>query len=54
MDALLQRVEKPSRYLGNEVNAVKKDLDAVSLRVALAYPDFYEVGMSNTGQHILY
>ncbi|HZU95865.1 MAG TPA: TIGR03960 family B12-binding radical SAM protein [Planctomycetota bacterium] len=51
---LLPLVEKPSRYLGNELNAVKKDPGAVSLKVALAYPDFYEVGMSNTGLHILY
>jgi radical SAM family uncharacterized protein/radical SAM-linked protein len=51
---LLDQVEKPSRYLGNELNSVRKDLSRVSLRFALAYPDFYEVGMSNTGLHILY
>src|SRR5438874_10657114 len=51
---LLNQVEKPSRYLGNEINSVKKDLTQVELKVGLAYPDFYEVGMSNTGLHILY
>lgn len=54
MDDLLSRVERPSRYLGNEVHAVKKDLSTVSTKVALAYPDLYEIGMSNTGLHILY
>ena len=51
---LMSQVEKPSRYLGDELNSVKKDLGTVELKVALAYPDFYEVGMSNTGLHILY
>ncbi len=54
MDDLLSRVERPSRYLGNEINSVKKDLSTVRTRVALAYPDLYEIGMSNTGLHILY
>ncbi|MGE0713461.1 MAG: TIGR03960 family B12-binding radical SAM protein [Planctomycetota bacterium] len=54
MDDLLARVERPSRYLGNELNAVKKDLSQVSFKVGLAYPDRYEIGMSNTGLHILY
>ncbi|MBI3723681.1 TIGR03960 family B12-binding radical SAM protein, partial [bacterium] len=53
-EELLAQVEKPSRYLGNEVNAVRKDLSRIALKVGLAYPDFYEVGMSNTGLHILY
>ena len=54
MDDLLAYVERPSQYLGNELNSVKKDLAQVSLRVGLAYPDLYEIGMSNTGLHILY
>jgi len=54
MDDLLQRVERPSQYLGNERNAVRKDLAGVDLTVGLAYPDLYEIGMSNTGLHILY
>ncbi len=47
-------VQKPSRYLGNEVNAIRKDLGAVRNRVALAFPDSYEVGMSHNGIRILY
>ncbi|MEE9241502.1 MAG: TIGR03960 family B12-binding radical SAM protein [bacterium] len=47
-------VQKPSRYLGNEVNVVRKDLAAVRNRVALAFPDSYEVGMSHNGIRILY
>ena len=47
-------VQKPSRYLGNEVNSVRKDLSRVKNRVALAFPDTYEVGMSHNGIRILY
>jgi radical SAM family uncharacterized protein/radical SAM-linked protein len=50
----LSRVQRPSRYLGREVNAVFKDPRAVDLRVALAFPDLYEVGMSHLGLGILY
>ncbi|MBM3310856.1 MAG: TIGR03960 family B12-binding radical SAM protein [Candidatus Aminicenantes bacterium] len=51
---LLRSVEKPGRYTGGEWNAVAKDPAAVKLRVALAFPDVYEVGMSYLGQKILY
>jgi len=51
---ILPEVRKPSRYLGNEKNAVKKDLSRVDLKVALCYPDTYEIGMSNIGLSILY
>ena len=47
-------VQKPGRYIGNEVNAVRKDLAAVKLRMALAFPDVYEVGSSHLGLKILY
>ncbi len=50
----LSSVRRPSRYLGNEINAVKKDWATVSLKVCLAYPDAYEIGMSNIGLSILY
>ncbi|MDP3181209.1 MAG: TIGR03960 family B12-binding radical SAM protein [Desulfobaccales bacterium] len=50
----LSRVQRPSRYLGREVNAVIKDSRAVSLRVALLFPDLYEVGMSHLGLGLLY
>ncbi|MGD0022499.1 MAG: TIGR03960 family B12-binding radical SAM protein, partial [Smithellaceae bacterium] len=51
-DGLLLNVEKPSRYIGNEVNAVHKDKKEVSF--LLAFPDTYEVGMSHLGLQILY
>jgi radical SAM family uncharacterized protein/radical SAM-linked protein len=53
-DFLLSRVQRPARYLGREVNAVFKDLEAVDLRVALLFPDLYEVGMSHLGLGLLY
>jgi len=52
--AVLREVRGPSRYLGSEVNAVRKDWDAVEVHVALAFPDLYEVGSSHFGIQILY
>ena len=54
IDDLLPLVEKPSRYLGSEINIVKKDLQRVALRVALVFPDLYEIGTSHFGLQILY
>ncbi len=54
LDELLQQVQKPGRYTGGEWNSVRKDPASVKLKVALAYPDLYEVGMSYLGQKILY
>ena len=51
---ILPRVQKPSRYLGNEVNAVLKDADDVDVRFALIFPDLYDLGLGNLGIHILY
>lgn len=51
---VLSRVQKPARYLGNEWNVHLKDHDQVALRMAFAFPDLYEVGMSNQGLKILY
>ncbi len=51
---ILPLVEKPSRYLGSEKNAVVKDIQKVSLHFALAFPDLYEIGMSHFGMQILY
>ena len=51
---ILPLVEKPSRYLGTEVNTIKKDPDQVRLRFALAFPDLYEIGTSHFGLQILY
>lgn len=53
-DSLLACVAKPSRYLGNEINAVRKDWDSAELRLALIFPDMYEIGMSHQGLQILY
>ncbi len=54
IQAILPFVEMPSRYLGSEVNAVKKDLTQVDLTIALAFPDLYEIGTSHFGMQILY
>ncbi len=51
---ILPFVEKPSRYLGSEINAIKKDLNNVKLRFALVFPDVYEIGTSHFGLQILY
>lgn len=52
---ILKKVEKPARYLGNEINAVHKDTSNPELvRYAHCFPDLYEVGMSHLGSHILY
>ncbi|MDY7033462.1 MAG: TIGR03960 family B12-binding radical SAM protein [Thermodesulfobacteriota bacterium] len=51
---ILPLVTKPTRYLGNEINAVHKDLEKVELKFALAFPDVYEIGMSYVGFQILY
>jgi radical SAM family uncharacterized protein/radical SAM-linked protein len=53
-EGLLSSVEKPSRYIGGEINAVRKDRRLCKLSVALAFPDIYEVGMSHLGLQILY
>ncbi|MEE4263608.1 MAG: TIGR03960 family B12-binding radical SAM protein [Desulfobacteraceae bacterium] len=54
LDDILPFVENPSRYLGSEVNTIKKDLSRVKLRFALAFPDLYEIGTSHFGMQILY
>lgn len=54
IDLLLPRVSKPTRYIGGELNSIRKDWNSASARVALVYPDVYEVGMSNLGLQILY
>src|SRR6266571_2396202 len=54
IDRLLPRVTKPARYTGGEWNSIVKDWDSTNVRIALAYPDVYDIGMSNTGLAILY
>lgn len=52
---ILKKVEKPARYLGNELNSIHKDTESNELiRYAHCFPDLYEVGMSHLGSHILY
>jgi radical SAM family uncharacterized protein len=53
-DRWLLAVDKPARYTGHEWNAVQKPWSETSVRMVLAYPDTYEVGMSNLGLQILY
>ena len=54
IEKLLEKVQKPARYIGNEWNASKKDFDSAKLNVALCFPDLYEIGMSHLGFKILY
>ena len=54
LERILPRITKPGRYVGGEVNAVVKRPRDVAVRVALAFPDVYEVGMSNLALAILY
>lgn len=54
IDHILPRVQKPARYTGGEWNSTTRDWDACDLRIALAYPDLYDIGMSNMGIGILY
>ena len=53
-DEILLSVEKPARYIGGEINAVKKDKRRVAIRFAMCFPDVYEIGMSHLGIQILY
>ena len=51
---LLPNVRRPGRYIGGEVNQIRKDLSACDVRIALCFPDVYEIGSSHTGLAILY
>lgn len=53
-DEILMQIDKPARYIGNELNAVKKDKADVGIRFAMCFPDVYEIGMSHLGIQILY
>ena len=53
-DEILLSVDKPERYIGNEVNSVTKDKNKVDIRFAMCFPDVYEIGMSHLGIQILY
>ena len=53
-DEILMQVEKPARYIGNELNSVVKNPEDVDIRMAMCFPDVYEIGMSHLGIQILY
>ena len=53
-DEILLKIEKPARYIGNEVNMVVKNPREVDVRFAMCFPDVYEIGMSHLGMQILY
>ena len=54
LDAILKCVEKPARYIGGEINMVRKNPDDVDVHMGFAFPDTYEIGMSYMGMQILY
>ncbi len=53
-DEILMSIDKPARYIGNELNSVIKDTSQISIRFAMCFPDVYEIGMSHLGIQILY
>ena len=53
-DDILMQVDKPARYIGNELNMIKKNPKDVDIRFAMCFPDVYEIGMSHLGIQILY
>lgn len=53
-DEILMSIDKPARYIGQEVNMVEKDLADIDVRFAMCFPDVYEIGMSHLGIQILY
>lgn len=53
-DEILLNIEKPTRYIGNEVNMVVKDPESVDIRYAMCFPDVYDIGMSHLGIQIIY
>ena len=53
-DEILMNIDKPARYIGNEINMVRKNPKAAAIRFAMCFPDVYEIGMSHLGIQILY
>ena len=54
LEAVLEKVTRPSRYTGGEVNAIKKEWKAGRTTFCFAFPDTYEVAMSHLGMKVLY
>ena len=53
-DRILRQVERPARYIGNEINTIVKDKNSVDIRYCMCFPDVYEIGMSHLGIQIIY
>lgn len=53
-DEILMEIDKPARYIGNELNSIMKNTSEVDIRFAMCFPDVYEIGMSHLGIQILY
>lgn len=54
LERILPRVAKPGRYTGGELNQVVKNWDEIDYKVAMAFPDVYDIGMSNLGWMVHY
>jgi len=54
VERILTKIDKPSRFIGEEIGSIKKDWEKSSVKTAIAFPDMYEVGVSNLGHRILY
>ncbi len=54
LEQILRSVDKPARYIGNEINAANKKIRKTNVRFSMCYPDTYEVGMSHLGTEIIY
>lgn len=53
-DEILMKIDKPARYIGNELNSIRKNSGEVAIRFVMCFPDVYEIGMSHLGIQILY
>lgn len=53
-DEILMQIDKPARYIGNELNSIVKDKNEIDIRIAMVFPDVYDIGMSHLGIQILY
>ncbi|MEK6751832.1 MAG: TIGR03960 family B12-binding radical SAM protein [Chloroflexota bacterium] len=54
LDRILLKVQKPGRYVGGELNSIRKEWDKTQTKVAFVFPDIYDIGVSNVGLKILY
>ena len=53
-EEILLTIEKPARYIGNEINSVIKNKEEAAIRFGMCFPDVYEIGMSHLGIQIIY